>query len=301
MKQWRMAARDAAELFFWPMLAALLPWAAGFRLIRCLARRAWFYEADARAALQIARTRLAVNDERDWITRYCFMRMMDHADLYLSLTRSRAWLEKHLIRHGAWPQQKPFIGMTFHWGGGMLALRSMQYATGPFAGVAIAQDKSAYRGRPLLYAYVRLRNFETARAIGGGLSFTGSAARKFVGALRGGVSICGLFDVPPAPNVKFRAVKFLGARALFPTGAVRLALAHRAPLVIFRCMVDPVSGKREIWIESPALDVSEAALMERAVKSLEEAVRTQPSAWHMWGVLDALEKAAEEHGGAVQP
>jgi hypothetical protein len=297
MKWWRMAGRDAAELFFLPLLAALLPWPAAFRVIRLLARRAWFYEADARAAIEVARTRLAVSGEADWITRYCFARLMDHVDLYLSLTRSRAWLEQRLIRHGEWPRKTPFIGMTFHWGGGMFALRSMQYAAGPFAGVALTLDKAAFRGRPLLYAYVRLRNFETARAIGGGLNFTGGAARQFVAALQSGVSICGLFDVPPLPNVKSRAAKFLGAKVLFPTGAVRLAVAHRVPLVIFRSMVDPESGKREIWIEPPAAEFNETWLFERAVKSLEEAVRAQPSAWHMWGMLDALENAAAGLGG----
>lgn len=296
MKWWSMAGRDAAELFFWPLLAALLPWPAAFRVMRFLARRAWFYEADARAALEVARTRLAVSDEYDWIARYCFTRLMDHVDLYLSLTRSRAWLERRLIRHGEWPRQTPFIGMTFHWGGGMFALRSMQYAAGPFAGVAIALDKAAFRGRPLLYAYTRLRNFETGRAIGGGLNFTGGVARQFVAALQNGISICGLFDVPPLPNVKSRAARFLGAKVLFPTGAVRLAVAHRAPLVIFRSMVDPESGKRELWIEPAAVEFNEALLFERAVESLEEAVLAQPAAWHMWGALNALEQAAAGSG-----
>ncbi len=294
MRWWRTAGLDTAELFIWPLVLSLLPWPIAFRGIRLIARRRWFYAAAAHFALEVAKTRLVVRDEDDWLTRYCFMRLMDHVDLFLSLTRSRAWLEKRLIRHGEWPRQKPFIGMTYHWGEGMFALRSMQYATGPFAGVAIAVDKNAFRGRPVLYAYMRLRNFETARAIGGGLNFTGGAARQFVSALRNGVSVCGLFDVPPAPNVKSRTVQLLGTKALFPTGAVRLAVAHRVPLVIFRSMVDPADGKREIWIEPPAAEFNEAWLFERAVKSLEEAVRLEPSAWHMWGMLDALEKAATD-------
>ena len=297
MKWWRMAGRDAAELFVWPMLAALLPWPVAFRMIRMIARRAWFYETDARTAFETARTRLGANDEDDWVTRYCFMRLMDHVDLYLSLTRGGSCLEKRLIRHGEWPGDRPFVGMTFHWGGGIFALRSMRLATGPVAGVAIVLDKAAYRGRPLLYAYLRLRNFETARVIGGGLNFTGGAARRFVSALQRGISICGLFDVPPLPKVKSRRTKFLGAHAVFPTGAIRLAAAHRVPLVIFRSMVDPVSGIREIWIEPAATVFNESILFEYAVKLLEAAVRAQPAAWHMWGALDAFEKAAARSGG----
>ena len=290
------AGHDFAELFFWPLLIALLPWPIGFRVAQFVARRRWFFEDSARAALSAARTRLQVEDDADWLYRYCFTRLMDHADLYLSLTRSRAWMEKRLIHHGEWPAKKPVIGMTFHWGNGLFALRSLQYSTGPFAGVALAVDKALFRGRPVQYAYVKLRNWETARAIGGGLSYTGGAARRFVAALRGGTSICGLFDVPPTPLVKARKADFLGSAAWFPRGAVRLATAHRVPLVIFRPTVDPVSGKREIWIESPATEEDETILFESAVRHLEAAVKMQPAAWHLWGALSAFSEASVEAG-----
>jgi hypothetical protein len=296
MKTVWLAARDFAELFFWPLSIALLPWPAGFRVAQFVARRRWFFEDSARAALSAARIRLQVGDDADWLYRYRFTRLMDHADLYLSMTRSRAWLEKSLVRHGEWPVQKPVIGMTFHWGNGLFALRSMQHSTGPFAGVALAVDKALFRGRPVQYAYVKLRNWETARAIGGGLNYTGDAARRFVAALRRGTSICGLFDVPPTPLVKARKADFLGGEAWFPRGAVRLATAHRVALVIFRSTVDPVSGRREIWIESPATDADETILFERAVRNLEEAVKMQPAAWHLWGALGAFSGAAVESG-----
>ena len=240
---WLNAACDFAELFFWPMLIAILPWPAGFRVARFVARRRWFFNSDATAAFTIAKTRLQLDDESDWFYRYCFTRLIDHADLYLSLTRNRAWVEKHLAYHGRWPAESPFIGMTFHWGNGLLALRSMQHAAGPFSGVAIAVDKAAFRGRPVLYAYVKIRNWETGRAIGGGLNYTGSAARRFVAALQEAKSICGLFDVPPTPSVKTRPAPFLGRMANFPRGAVRLATAHKVPLVIFRSTVDPLNGR----------------------------------------------------------
>ena len=287
-----VAGRDFLELFFWPLSIAMLPWPIGFRVARFVARRRWFFEDSARAALGAAKSRLQVRDDADWLYRYRFTRLMDHADLYLSLTRSRAWMEKCFVRHGEWPAQKPVIGMTFHWGNGLFALRSLKYSTGPFAGVALAVDKALFRGRPVQYAYVKLRNWETARAIGGGLNYTGGAARRFAAALRAGTSICGLFDVPPAPLVKARKADFLGGTAWFPRGAVRLAVAHRVSLVIFRSTVDPTSGKREIWIESPAAATDETVLFERAVRNLEEAVKMQPAAWHLWGALNAFSEAA---------
>jgi lauroyl/myristoyl acyltransferase len=102
--------------------------------------------------------------------------------------------------------------------------------------------------------------------------------------------------VPPTPLVKARKADFLGGAALFPRGAVRLATAHSVPLVIFRSTVDPVSGKREIWIESPATDTDETILFERAVRNLEEAVKMQPAAWHLWGALGAFSEAPAEPG-----
>jgi len=184
--------------------------------------------------------------------------------------------------------------MTFHWGNGLMALRSLQYAVGPFAGVALAVDKAQFRGRPLRYAYVKLRNWETARAIGGGLNYTGGAARSFVAAIKRGVSICGLFDVPPAPNVKSTAVQFLGGTGIFPRGAARLAASQNMPLVVFRSIIDPETGLRELWIDSINAGTTELTLIETSVQDLEGAIQSQPAAWHMWAALPELFKAPRD-------
>ena len=284
----RAAIQDFLELLAWPVLIAVVPWALGFRIARAISQRGWFYRDEAEAALILTTQIVPQQDHALWIERYCFTRIMDHADLYISLLHGRRWVEREVRCHGRWPSQRPFVSLTFHWGNGLLALRSLQYAVGPFAGVALAVDKSQFRGRPLRYAYVKLRNWETGRAIGGGLSYTGSAARQFVAAIERGTSICGLFDVPPLQNVKSAQVPFLGSVGTFPRGAARLAARHNVPLVVFRSLVDPESGRRELWIDSILAGTSESVMIESSVHDLESAIQSQPAAWHMWMALPAF-------------
>jgi phosphatidylinositol dimannoside acyltransferase len=280
--------RDFARYFFLPMLVAVLPRRAGAAFASAIARRPWFYEDEAHTSLAAARRFIAIGDEQRWMHEYCLIRFTDDVDLYQSILRNDRWMSRHLTIEGAWPQDKSFVAITFHWGGGIWALRSLRQAGVTISGLALSVDRAAFHNRAVRYWYARLRNWQTARVIGGGLNFTGNAVRRLIEALRSGLSICGLFDVPPQPAEKCLSGRLLGHAAHFPRGLARIAVIEAKPVVVFFSSVDSQTGKQQLWIDPPLRFDDETRLGQHLISRLQAAVELRPAAWHHWAAMDAF-------------
>ena len=101
----RTEARDALELLLLPGLAALLPWRAAFWLFKHMAGWAWLYRGQCERALAGARSHGRVDDPARWLREYRLVILVDHADHFLSRTRSDAWLRRHVRVTGEWALQ----------------------------------------------------------------------------------------------------------------------------------------------------------------------------------------------------
>ncbi len=277
--------RDFAGLFVFPCLLALLPWGVSLRLAALIARRAWFHGPEAEAALAQARCYLEVADEARWLYEYRLVRLMDDVDLYLWILHGDRWLERRVSLNGTWPQRQSFVAVTFHWGGGIWALRSMRAAGVKISGLALSLERAAFAGAAVRYWYARLRNRETAKIIGGGLNFTGDAARQLIRALHMRLTVCGLFDVPAQASWKDVPAQFLGRTARFPRGLARIAARHGTPVVVFFAAFDPLDCRHKIWVDQAIEIEDETALVQHLSARLEYAIRMQSSAWHHWALV----------------
>jgi hypothetical protein len=298
----RRGMREAAKLVVLPGMALLLPWRLCFPLYRWLAGHDWLYGGETRAAMAAAASQGFVQDPRDWARAYRLMRLVDHADLYLSRFRGRRWMRRHVeVRSGAWPASGgPFLAITFHWGSGLWGLRHMLQSGRPAAVLVRDIPASLFAGRPVLGWYADVRTRETARAGGGGVIYatSGSLAqirRRF----RHGGNVVALLDVPPEEGQKHLECEFLGRRAAFPRGLVHLAVSEKMPVVVYEVSLDRESGKRVLTIDDVGCVDDEKALLALLVARLETMIRRDPPSWHHWPGVAAFFSRAEMAGASA--
>jgi len=282
---WRHALRDLIELVLLPLAVALLPAAMGMALARRLATVKRLYRHEVEAALSSARVVTDIADDVAWTERYRLMRLYDHADFYLWRLRRRGWYSSRVKLHGDWPVAKPFMAVFFHWGNGLWGMHDLRERSGEYTAVAAAPDRYSYAGRPVLAWYARVRTQATIDMIGGGLSFTGAAARPLLRAAESGRVILGLFDVPPIESEKTLEVTVLGHKLRFPRGLARIAALHAVPIVTFSSWMDPASGVNHLSLDAPQLFADEQAAADYMASRLEANIRKEPAYWHHWYLM----------------
>src|SRR5690606_32578349 len=102
----RIETRCLLELYLIPGLCVLLPWSIGFRWLRFCARWPRLFSQEWRAALAEAQRWVVIDDPARWAQQYRACRLVDHADYWLSRTRSRGWLDRHVTVRGEWPRTR---------------------------------------------------------------------------------------------------------------------------------------------------------------------------------------------------
>jgi hypothetical protein len=296
------AVREAAKLVVLPGMALLLPWRLCFPFYRWLAGHDWLYGGETRAAMAAAASHGFVREPRDWAWAYRLMRLVDHADLYLSRFRGRRWMRRHLeVRSGGWPASGgPFLAITFHWGSGLWGLRHLRQSGRPAAVLVRDIPASLFSGRPVLGWYADARTRETAAAGGGGVihATSGSLAqirRRF----RQGGNVVALLDVPAEEGQKHLECEFLGRRAAFPRGLMHLAVSEKMPVVVYDVSLDRESGKRVLRIDDLGCVDDEKALLALLVARLEAMIRRDPPSWHHWPGVAAFFRRAEMAGASA--
>ena len=280
--------RDLVRYFLLPFLLALLPRRACTKLVRAISARPWFYETEAQASLAGARRFIAIADEAKWLRDYRLIRFTDDIDLFLSLLHSDKWMARHVCLKGVWPVEKSFVTTTFHWGNGIWALRSLRTAGVTMTAVIGIFNQASFKNQMFRYWYARLRQFETARVIGGGVISPRNIARQLILILRAGRSIGVVFDVPAHAGAKCLSGKLFGRNARFARGLARIAVAESKPVVLFFSCVDPQTGMREIWIDQPAHFKNDTELGEHLAQRLQFAIEFRPAAWHQWYAVDGF-------------
>lgn len=282
----RAEARDLIELVLVPGIAALLPWVVCFRLFRFLCRAGFLYREPCNEALAQASNRgWVIGDPERWLQVHRLVLLVDHADYYLSLTRSDRWMRRHLLVTGKWPDPaRSSILCTFHWGAGMWALRHLA-AQGLCVHLLIARhSRAAFEGRTVRYWYYTRRINAIPRALGRPYIEATKSPRPVLKAIRSGEAVAAVVDVPADQVAASEAIEFLGFRARVPRGLLRAARDLGVPVTVYLLGIRLSDGKRTLRIHPLGVRTELEPLIEDVFSHLEDAIRDESAAWHFWSV-----------------
>ena len=285
----RTECRDLLELVLLPGLAALLPWRPGFRLLRRLAGIIRPYSNSGEIAFVQAKARGWVGDAAHWSQVRRVVTLVDHADMYLSRTRTDDWLAQHVDVQGAWlAPGEPGIIFTFHWGAGMWGLRHAK-ASGLRAHALVAPlNGTQFAGRRVLLAYARARTSEVARALGCPTLDASASLRPVLQALRRGEQVVAAIDVPCDQVSASEEVELLGLPARVPRGLLRLAVDQHVPVTVYLTGLKVDTGRRFLRIQQLGVHDNLENLVRDVFAILDKAIREDPPSWHFWGEADRI-------------
>lgn len=285
--------RDACELVLLPGLAAVLPWRWCFAVFQRLAHVRWLYREACDEALQQARALgWAGADEAHWLWVRRLVTLIDHADHYLCMTHSNAWMQKHLHVEGQWPTlQHGVLLMTFHWGAGFWGLRhAAAHGLRPHALVA-SLDSPAYAGRSVMTWYGRSRNAHVARVLGSHNIDVARQLKQVIQALQKNHSLLGVMDVPSDAAKSSLDIELLGMQASVPKGLFRLAVDQQVPVHVYSTALNTCNGSRFLRIKSLGVSGSVDELAISVFSELEKLLVEDVAAWHFWGIAERFFKS----------
>jgi len=291
----RTEALDLVELVLLPGLAAMLPWHWCFRLFQRMARWHWLYRSDCELALAQARQRgWGGQDEANWLWTRRLVTLVDHADHYLGLWRSDAWIRKHLRVEGTWPApQRGLLLLTFHWGAGYWGLRhAAAQGLRPHALVATLGSQ-AYQGRTILSWYAHARNANVARTLGAPTIDIAQQLKQVIRALRDNQCLLGVMDVPADHAKASLPVTVLGMQASVPRGLLRLAVDQQVPIVLYVTGLNTANGSRFLTLQQMDAGTSVEDLAQRVFAELDKTIALNAPAWHFWAIAERFFQSTE--------
>lgn len=295
----RQELRALVELVLLPGLAAALPWRIAMRVFRYAARWERLYFREWQGALATARRHLPIADECAFACDFRLGRIVDHADLYLSLFRSRRrWLKRHATLVGRWPDRNAganagAVGVFFHVGPGLWAVHALRLAGHRSAVLAGHYTRRSMGGSWISWYYGVARMKVLRRASGCALIFAPGTLKHATQVIADGSWVIGTPDVPPANTRLGRPTTLLGRPAVLPAGLLEIAQRAAAPVVVFDTQFDRITGARTITI-APPLAAGDPALLDHIATRFETLLCAHPHAFSLWPFADAFFHAAEQ-------
>jgi hypothetical protein len=284
----RRAAADMFTLYLLPGFVALLPWSWGFALLKRCARSERLFRDAVEPAWAAAREHCSDCDEKLWKYRFRLLRLVDHADVYLTLLRGERWRQRHVVESGVWPQPGACVFLTYHWGSGNWVwsmLRSRGFNAYFLA--QRAQGRSLGLTR-LSHWFGAFREWALGRIGSPGAIFTGASADAVIAALRGGSSVVGMLDLPARPQQAAAQFPLLDGHVRFPLGLARLGVEIPVQIALFSFELDFVSGQRKLRIEALPPGLLAAEVLQRYVAHLDARLHAAPEAWQIWREAPAM-------------
>lgn len=271
-------ARAAFELWLVPFAIAILPYRAGLFFARAAARFLPLYSLATNDAASAFERVAGDAGSRAWRRDYRFQQLIDHADLFWTLTRPRTFLDRRLRGVPALPATNlPLIVLSFHYGQGMWLMRWLAAEGRPprFVSIRVAREHS---DASLAYAYAQLRNRTVEKLTGMPLIFTGGARREIASALTGRTTVFGLVDVPLVDASMHAAnATLLGHPVVLPSGLLESVPPGTQALIVTAQVGD--DGMRQV--EARVAD-AHALTIGGLADELSMRLRRTPAAWHFW-------------------
>lgn len=283
VQRFRREARDFVEVVLLPGLAAVLPWRVCFQIFKGLSHWRFLYREPCERALHEASKRGWVIEPGEWLATRRLVTLVDHADHYLTRTRSDGWMRRNLEVDGAWPPaDSAALCLTFHWGAGMWALRHAN-ASGLRGHMLVAPvNGKHFEGRWVLHRYIKARTRSIALALKRPTVDVAASLRPVLRALRAKEQVIAVIDVPADQVKASQAVSLLGMIAKVPTALLRLAVDQATPVSVFLTGIRMTDGKRFLRIYHLGVHDNLDALVRAVFWVLENAIKEDPAAWHFW-------------------
>jgi drug/metabolite transporter (DMT)-like permease len=267
-----------------PMAFALSPMFLRRRLVAWIRSNPNVFRHESAALIANIHTLLPDADAQSAAADLRFTRVADYADMWVSLTRSDAWMAKHVKIDAPEALTTPALFVTFHYGGGWWLTRYLR-AHDKRISIVMQRgpDASNWSERVVLW-FGTLRMKAIERVCGAPLIYTdwGGAARTVMKTWKQDTSVLGLIDLPPPLVDRTAAVQFLGSTAYFPPSLIELAVRKQLPIHAFIGQWDPVTLQPTLSV-TPIVSNDANQSLQAAVNVLESAIRTRPGAWHAWG------------------
>ncbi len=267
-----------------PMLFALSPMFFRRRLVAWIRGNPNIFRLESAALIGNIHSLLPDADAEAAAADLRFTRLADYADLWVSLTRSDAWMAKHLQVDAPETLATPALFVTFHYGGGWWLTRYLR-ARGRRVSIVMRRgpDATTWSERVVLwFGLFRMRAIE--RVCGSPLIVTdwGGAARAVMKTWKTDASVLGLVDVPPPLVDRTAPVSFFGRTAHFPPSLIELASRKNLPIHVYigQWNADTLQPQLSV-VTLPTATLPEA--QARVISLLESAIRARPGAWHAWG------------------
>lgn len=282
--------RAGVELWLLPLVVAVLPYRIGIALARFAARVLPLYRAATEASVSQWSRVMGGEDLDAFRAAYRLEQLVDHADLFWSLTRrSAAMLARLRVPEVALPAGRPLVVVSFHYGQGLWLLHWLSTLGHPprFVSLRISREDA---DSSLQYAYARLRNRQVERMARAALIYTGGARTAIAGTLASGGTVYGLIDVPlPGGQARTANGTMFGRPVSLPTGLVDSANAVGAALLVLSGRIDR-DGTRVV--EARLANRAERVTIGDVARELEARVAHAPAAWHFWSLWPAFEATA---------
>ena len=271
--------RQLGECVALPAIAAALPWPLAWRLIRASAERGRAFGDEAARALAACEAHGRIGDPAAWLARHRTIRIVDHVDPAISAMRGDRWMDRHLRVEGDAVPSRACMFVGFHYATGFWSLRHLRRLGHRVSFVSAPIEAAHVPGRSLQRAFLRWRQRRVAAAGGAPVIYVGGSSERIRAALRGGVSVLGLIDVPEAATSTVR-VSLLGHDVQLPDGILRIAASEGVPLVGYVAALDPSTGARRLCFTRLPDDPSQA--LRALAAMLDAAIRHDPASWHFW-------------------
>jgi len=262
-----------------PAMAAALPWPLAWRAIRALSAHGRAFGAEAERALAACEAHDLVGDHVAWLARHRSIRAVDHVDPAISAARGDRWMARHLRVDGDTLPRGPCVFVGFHYGTGFWSLRYLRRLGHRVSFVSAPIEAAQVHGDPLRKRFLRWRQRRVEAAGGAPIIYVGGSSDRIRSALRNGVSILALIDVPEATTSTL-AVPLLGHRVQFPDGILRIAASEGISLVGYVASLDPRTGARQLQFTRLSDDPQDA--LHTLAAMLDAAIREDPASWHFW-------------------
>jgi len=282
----RVESRDLIELVLVPGLAAVLPWRWSFALFKRLARIDWFYRRASHEALRQAQAlgQVPPGTEAGWLATRRLVTLVDHADYYLAITRSDAYMRHHMRVQGQWPSpEEAGVLLSFHWGAGMWALRHAGAQGMKVHALVAAVEGAPFVGRKVLHRYAIARTAQVGVALRHSPLVISGSLRPVVQALRSGEQVLGLVDVPAdQAEGSSLPITVCGMAARVPKGLLRLAFDMQVPVTVYINGFDVQTGQRFLRMEQIPSQPDLQTLADVVFQRLNGCMDDSKALWHFW-------------------
>jgi hypothetical protein len=278
----RKSLHDLWILYLAPGLPSWLPWPWAYACYRGLARLKKMYPEPVAAAAAIAPRYLPIDDiealQRDVRTVW----LLDAVDLQLSRRRPVDWFPEHVEVQGTWPSGA-FVATSFHYSTGLWVFRDLRRHGRDVVLISARFDPANFEQHPIRYRYGAARFAEVERISGRPVAFRPGIHQKILDALRSGVPVISVMDMPPrmVPRGQ-RPVRLLDCPASLPDGSLALAAEAGVPIVPYWVEIDLARGRRKLVIGEPVAPAPADAVLAGLAASLDRLIRAEPAAWLFW-------------------